>query len=561
MFGMTAFDSARASMEQSSYRLGLRDRQTSVMEAAELVSFYEGNQRRYLEQHIEGIFSDPHLQEIYKRLIFFANVTALIVDRVTILGKKSADIQFLQEDGTPNKADQKLWDHIADEELDYGGFDAFLGALGTYKELCKTAVAVPFWDPRPNKLRLRFYTPNVIDVAWDMRVGDPVAPTAYRILINDKQNRFRVFDFSGGEDPKTGVMLAPFETGIVYEAVGQGNDMQRLPTMDRDGMVIEDAVLAARDPKTGLCLDPFVAFRTRIPSYDYFVDDGQGQMVEGQRAINRLWTQLMGILHSGAFQVPILEGPAWGRQERSPIKLTMDPSQGIAVPSLMGELEKSTIRWGGPANEGYIKAHLDTISSVVETLVSTFHISPNDVVAKASPSSGVSLFVGAAALKEKQERSSTLDRPSLRELVYKTTIVWNTYAPAAKIKERGRFSLNSRILVKIPTMPLSLDPLDELKRDAILVEEGFMLRDDIVRKYNPDATPEKLALIKAQRELVGPPPITSLFRSSAIGGPLPPSAPAAPAAAPKTNPVPTPPARGGGKPPIGRPVTGRNTGP
>jgi hypothetical protein len=554
MYGLTAFDSARASMEVSSYRLGMKDRETSVKIAAELVNFYEGNQRRYLEEHIELVFKDEKIQDLYKSLIFFANITALIVDRVTILGKKSADIQFLNEDGTPNKQDQKLWDHIADEELDNGGLDAFLAALGTYKELCKTVVALPFWDPRANRLCLRFYTPNVIDVAWDLRVGDPLVPTAYRILLNDQQSRYRVYDFS---DPAH---------GITYEAFGQGDTggaFQRIPTRDAAGNIIQDIELAAQDPKTGLTLDPFVPFRTTVPRYSYFVDDGQGQMVEGQRAINRTWTQLMAILHSGAFQVPILEGPAWKRQEGKKIELTLDPSQGIVVPSLPGELV-STIKWGGPANEGFIKAHLDTVAQLTETLVSTFHISVNDVVAKANPASGVSLFIGAHALKEKQERSAVLDRPFLRDLVYKTTIVWNAYSPIAK----GRFSLKSRILVKIPTMPLSLDPLDELKHDALLVEEGFMLRDDIVRKYNPDANPEKLAQIKAQRELVGPPPINSLFRSSTIGGPLPPPAPGQPAQpkpgppasiGQKSNPVPPPSARGGAVKPAGQ-KPGTNTG-
>src|ERR1017187_2665508 len=528
MFGLTAFDSARASMEQSSYRLGLRDRESSVQIAAELVNFYQGNQRRYLEEHIDSILSDGHLRDIYKRLIFFVNVTALIVDRVTILGKKSADIQFRNPDGSANKEDQTLRGRIADEELPDGGFDAFIASLGIYKELCKTAVAVSFWDPRVNRLRLKFYTPNIIDVAWDLRFGDPLAPTAYRILLNDKQNRFRVFDFSGGPDPKTGAFLKPYEQGIVYEAIGQGNDMTRVQTTDpSSGSFLNDAVLAAKDPKTGLTLDPFVPFRTTIPLNDYFIDDGQGQMIDGQKTIDRLWTQLMGILHSGAFQVPILEGPAWSRQERAPIRLTMDPSEGIIVPTAPGEVKPSTLRWAGPANEGYIEKHLDTIAQVTESLVSTFHISPNDVIAKANPASGVSLFIGAGALKEKQERSTVLDRPSLRELIYKMTVVWNSYAPL----EKGRFSLNSTILVKIPTMPLSLDPLDELKHDALLVEEGFMLRDDIVRKYNPDASPEKLAAIKAQRELVGPPTINSLFRSSTIGGPLPTPAPGAPAPA------------------------------
>lgn len=527
-------------MQGSSYRLGLRDREASIQIAAELVNFYEGNQRRYLEQHIEQVFSDPKLQQLYKNLIFFANVTALIVDRVTILGKRSADIQFLNKDGTPNKPDQELWDRIADEELEAGGFDAFLGALGTMKELCKTAVAVPFWDPRANRLRLRFYTPNVIDVAWDLRVGDPLTPTAYRILLNDQQNRYRVFDFS---DPAK---------GVIYEAIGAGDDMNKVPMIDADGNRVTDSAMPAKDPKTGLTLNPFVPFRTTVPRYDYFPDDGQGQMVEGQKAINRLWTQLMAILHGGAFQVPILEGPAWARPEGVAIKLTLDPSQGIVVPSQPGEAVKSTVRWAGPANEGFIKAHLDTIAQLTETLVSTFHISPNDVVARANPASGVSLFIGSSALKEKQERSVTFDRPSLRKLVYKTAVVWNTYAPA----DAGRFSLTSKILVKIPMQPIALDPLEEVKLDALKVEEGFIEREDIIRKYNPDATPEKIARIKAQKEVYAPPPLGSLFRSSALAGPPVPQ----PASGPKpTAPVPTPPARGGVMKPAGT-KPGKNTG-
>lgn len=522
MFGINAFDSARASMDQSSFRMGMQDRQESIETAAELVNFYEGNQRAYLEKHIDDIFKSPKLRSLYKTLILFMNVTSLIVDRVTILGKRKAEIKFVDEAGNPHEADQKLWDRIADEELEHGGFDPFLKALGTYKELCKTVVAVPFWDPRANKLRLRFYTPNVIDVAWDLNVGDPLSPSAYRILLNDQQNRFRVFDFS---DPAA---------GKVYEAIGTSAGLNKIPQSDADGNDTTESLLAAIDPGTGLALDPFVAFRTTVPRFSYFVDDGQGQMAAGQKAINRLWTQLMGVLHNGAFQVPILTGPAWSRREGSSIQLTLDPSEGISVPSVPGESIASDIRWDGPANEAFIEAHLKTIARVTESLVSTFHISPNEVIAKADAASGVSLFIGSSSLKEKQEGSAVLDRPSLRELVRKTTIVWNTYST----KDWGKFSGTSRIAVKIPTQPLSLDPQDEVKRDAVMVEEGFVLREDIVKKYNPDATPEKIAQIMKQKEIFAPPALNSLFRSSTIGGsPVPPAA-----AAPK---VPMPPASGG----------------
>jgi hypothetical protein len=554
MFGLTAFDSARASMEQSSFRLGLQDRQTSVMQAAELVNFYEGNQRRYLEEHIDTIFKSQKLRERYKSLIFFANITSLIVDRVAIMGKRKAEIKFLKDDGTPNEADQKLWDRISKKELDHGGFDAFLGALGKYKELCKTVVAVPFWDSRANRLRLRFYTPNLMDVAWDVREGDPLAPQAYRILLNDQQSRWRVYDFT---DP---------ENGVTYEAHGEGNVLEKIQTRDlKTGQIVQDVILEAKDPATGLTLVPFVPFRTRVPTTDYFVDDGQGQMVEGQRSVNRLWTGLMGLIHFGSFQVPILTGPGWTRQEGKKIELTYDPGEGIAVPSREGDTIESKIHWAGPANEAFIEKILKTIGQVTETVVSTFHISPNEVVAKADAASGVSLFIGNSALKEKQEAATVLDEPSLEELVYKMAVVWNAHAPIAK----GRFSLTGEISAKIPQQPMSLEPMDEVKRDALMVEESFVLHDDIIKKYNPGATPEQVAAIKAQKQTVGPPSVGSLFRSTSFAGNLlpqtPGAAPVAKPASPGNSMKPQPPtiqpsARGGAVKPAG-PKPGTNTGP
>lgn len=532
MFGLTSFDTARAAMDQSSYRMGFQDRQSAIATAAELVNFYQGNQRAYLEQHIEATFRETKLQELYKRLIFFANITSLIVDRVTILGKRRAEIKFLNDDGTPNEEDQKLWDRVSKKELGHGGFNAFLAALGKYKELCKTVVALPFWDPRADRLRLRFYTPNLIDVAWDLEVGDPLTPTAYRILLNDQQNRFRVFDFSD-----------PFK-GVMYEAIGEGDVMRQLPTMDGAGRTVKDVALPAVDPNSGETLNPFVPFRTALPLYSYFIDDGQEQMLEGQRTINRLWTQEMGIMHHGAFQVPILEGPAWTRVEAGPIQLTYDPSQGIAVPSNPGDAVPSTIRWGGPANEGFIQAHLDVTARVAETLVSTFHISANEVIAKANPASGVSLFIGNSALKEKQEADSILDEASLEELAWKIVVVWNAHAP----EEKGRFSLKGEISAKVPMQPMNLDPKDEVGLDALKCEEGFIDREDVVKKYNPGATPEKIAKIMAQKQPVAPPTTNSLFRSAAQ-----------PANAQKTPVVPTPPARGGAMKPAGM-KPGKNTG-
>lgn len=538
--GLMAFDSARASMEQSSHRLGLQDRQTSVEQAAELVNFYEGNQRRYLEEHIESIFKETKLQDLYKRLIFFSNITSLIVDRVAIMGKRKAEIKFLTKDGTPHAADQKLWDHISKKELDHGGFNAFLGALGKYKELCKTVVAVPFWDSRASRLRLRFYTPNLMDIAWDASEGDPLAPQAYRILLNDQQSRWRVYDFT---DPAN---------GITYEAHGEGNVLEKIPTRDlKTGKIIEDVVLQAKDPVTGLTLDPFVPFRTRVPTTDYFVDDGQGQMVEGQKAVNRLWTGLMGILHSGSFQVPILTGPGWGRQEGKKIELTLDPSQGIAVPSQPGDTIETNLHWDGPANEAFIQWTLKTIAQVTETVVSTFHISANEVVAKADAASGVSLFIGNSALKEKQEAATVLDEPSLEDLVYKMAVVWNAHAPI----EKGRFALDGEISVKIPQQPMALDPMDEVKRDALMVEESFVLHDDIIKKYNPGATKEQVAAIKAQKT-VGSPSSSSLFRATAVASK--PTSPGGNGTKPQPSMIP-PSARGGAVKPAGQ-KPGMNTG-
>lgn len=503
MLGLMAFDPFRAELQRSSYRMGKRDRQATIDIAAELVAFFEGNQRAYLEEHILATFKNPKLQETYKRLAFFVNVTQQIVEQVTILGKRRLEVTFTTENGTPHEEDQKLWNRVADSEIADGGFDAFIATLGSYAELCKTAVALPYWDALTDdkapgaggdgQLCLGVYTPNVLDLSWELH-GRPLRPDGFRILIDDSTQRYQVWDFT--EDP-----------ALVYETEG-------------DKRVTEPTPYSVMNPRTQKSLIPFVPFRTRRPTWSYFVDDGQAQLAEGQKAINRLWTQLLVLSHYGAFKVAKLYGP-WATAEGKAVDLSLDPSIAVQIPQSR-DGEKADLSWDGPANEGMIAAHLSIIEAATRTLASTFHIAPNDVQATANPKSGVSLMVGGGSLKEKQARSAMLNRPSAIQLVENITLVWNEYAAAS----RGHFSGKSKIDVRIPEQPISLSPLDDAELDALKVDRNFVLLDDVIKKHNPGIDEAKVEKIKAQKTAAQAstfPSVTgggprSLFRPSAGGG-------------------------------------------
>ena len=493
MLDFKAFDTFNSALSMSGRALFERDRQAQIRMAAELVSFYQGNHRGYLFQHIDATFRDANVRALYKRLAHSENVVALIADRVYILGRRKVEVSFSTKDGKPHEAANSTWQKIADEEIPLGGFDAFLRTVGVYVEVCKNVVAFPFWDEEQGRIRLRYFTPNTLDVAVLPDNDDPTNPDGFRILQSERDERYQTWDYSGTEEVDDGSGTGAKtrkKTGVVYESRGVSENR---PVGSTEPILLED-------PATGAPFVPFVPFRSALPDFGYYVEDGQELLLMGQETIARSWTQLHALMHAGAFKVPILSGGDWMTKENPRPVLSVDPSNAIVEPKSRDGKTENKIRWDGPANEGMIKAHLEVIAATVEGMVASNHIAPDSVAASASLGSGVRLYIGSAALKEKQEASAVLHRASVKELVRKIVLLWNEYAvPAGK----GEAIPEDAVLsVKIPPAPIALAPSDELDLDLKKLSAKLVDPKDLVRKYNPDATPERVdEILKAQNAL------------------------------------------------------------
>ncbi len=521
MLDFKAFDSFNSSLSMSGRALFERDRQAQIRMASELVAFYQGNHRGYLFNHIDGSFRDPNVRALYKRLAHSENIVALIADRVYILGRRKIEVSFSTADGKPHEAANATWQKIADDEIPLGGFDAFMRTVGVYVEVCKNVVAFPFWDEEQERIRLRYFTPNTLDVAVLPDNDDPTNPDGFRILQSERDERFQTWDYSGTE--ATGTVDAEGKptrkrTGVVYESRG----------VSENRPAGESTVIELEDPATGAPFVPFVPFRSSLPDFSYYVEDGQELLLMGQETVARSWTQLHALMHAGAFKVPVLSGGDWITRENPRPVISLDPSNAIVEPKSRDGKTENKIRWDGPANEGMIKAHLEVIAATVEGMVASNHIAPDSVAASASLGSGVRLYIGSAALKEKQEASAVLHRASAKELVRKIVLLWNEYAvPAGK----GEAIPEDAVLsVRIPPAPIALAPKDELNLDAAKLAMKVVDPKDLVRKYNPDASPERVdEILKAQNALdqgAGPTPpggvaagtlSRSLFRPFAQG--------------------------------------------
>lgn len=452
MYGLGAFDPANTALRQSSAYLGLVDRRQRWDVAARLVRFYEGNQEPYLQQYIAALFKDKKLQARYGELASWENVTRWIVDRVTALGDDALQVTWA------NAADMKLWDEVAYQRAD---FDLFVGAMARYLELTKTVVALVSWDDDEECVRLDFLTPNVLEVAYSRHGLHPTCPDMWRLLKNEggaHGEEWQVWDFST-DAPK------------VYEEVAG----------KRGGSTAEPWEVV--DPLTGRPLCPFVALRTNYAQREFFIDDGQMELLDGQEAINRTWTQLFANLHGGAFKVAVLQGPGWGvgGGGSRDVRLTLDQSEAIVCPNDPANTTQPTIRWDSPYDPAITTSLLEVIAKKRESMAQSFHFDASAIVATPKAESGIALWVRNQSLRKKLQWTRTLAAKPIAQIVWAMACVWNHYS-----RDPRKFTVTEKPTVKIPDPTFQMDPATELLIDKEKIAMGIMSRRDLVKKWRPE---------------------------------------------------------------------------
>lgn len=458
---ISAFDPFTSALEQSSYRLGQQDRAELSRATTELINCYAGNQLGYLWGYLAKHIKSRELRTRYQTLAVYHNITRLLVDRVATLGEVPVRVLWRHKNGSPHGPAQRKWDDIATTKMGDVTWDAFIPSLARRRELTKTVVAAVEWDEKRGELLLCSYTPNVLDVGYAEKNYRKDRPDWYTILRDEASSVYQKWDFSGS-------------AARVYDTDSKGNE---------EGDSKEYPI---SDPETGTALVPFVAFRTDVPQDDFFVWDGQAELLAAQEFVNRCYTQLAIQLHYGAFKVPIVRGE-WIGKDGQPPQITLDPSEFIQEPyDPMSNDSGPKIRWDGPGAKEEIDSLLAVIGHWVEATAATFHLNPSAIRAKNEATSGYALQIESAALKVKHQMTRTLSLAPLRRLVHVMRTVWNYYNPGDKIPEDAAFE------VVIPDYGSAVTLREEVDSDVLLMDKGIKTKEALILKYNPGISNEKV---------------------------------------------------------------------
>lgn len=460
MYGMTSFDPVNAALQGSSQILRKRDEQALIENSSDLIWLYEGFQRFDVEREIARLFTQQDSIDTYRRMIDFRNITALVIDRVTTFGKDPVTVKWGDDQSN------ETWERIAHEDNEW---DAWIQTLAKMAELLGTVVACATYDKDRETIELGFYTPNQIQVRrldGDEACINDRFPNQYRVLLGDDQNRFQLWDFS--TEPPT---------------VSTSKDWT--PGDDKSDLLI------ARDAD-GKPVVPFVPLRSAYASREYIVDKGQLEMLQAQRTVNILLTQVRVILHGGAFQVPVAEGPGWFQKGRNAAtqKLLLDPLSVLTVPDDPVSSKATTLTWKGPANEAFIKAHYDAIENATVNAAASRGIDPSFLRASADARSGVSLFVGNQALNDKQKATRTLAQRPIERLVEVIRDTWNHFVDI--IPDAQPFPVDAEFTVQIPEVAFAQEPKAKLEVDTGAVQAGFRRKRDVIREWNPGWTDKEI---------------------------------------------------------------------
>ena len=485
MWGLKSFDPVNATLMRSSLHLAVQDRSHLSRISSELVNYYEGNHFIYLYEYLRRMISDSYILETYQKLATFSNVTRLLVDRIATVGRQPIRVLWKDADGNPSPQDQKLWEEILEHWIGRVNFDTWIRSVSKMTELTKTVTARVGWNDNHEFLSLGYYTPNTIDVGYEPGNLEAGYPDRYRILISEASDTYQVWNFASKD-------IGP--SGQVYEHDGAGEG--------------DPSPVEVIDPVTKRSVIPFVTFQTRFSPHEYFVWDGQSEMRNAQEAINRWWTQISTLTHSGAFKMMVLSGD-WIAGDGESIRIPTDITKAIRVPADQFGTEtdpRKKIWWDGPD----VSKDVDTILKVIEQnkqeLAAAHGISPKALTASNEPASGYSLIVDDAALRGKHTESRSMFRIPLRRVVELMRLMWDAENRTGPGGTPRKFSEGSTFEVYIPDYGTAVTSKEEVETSALLVEKGLSLRRTKILALNPGISDSDLnsLLVRAGETPVGP---------------------------------------------------------
>lgn len=460
--GLAAFDVLGSALASSNYVAGVNDRRALATASADLEQLYQGNQLPYVLAWIGAQCKDPDIKELYQKLATFHNIVRLITDRISTTGKVPIPVSWVDQDGVFNDEAARLWEEIQANWMGAATWDAFVPATSRRTDLLKTLVAVVEWDSEHDQIQLGSYGPHEIDVAYEEGNLNKLEPDKYYLVREAAEDLCDVW----ARDPKTGVIS--------------------IHRSDRSSPALDPVHLQPIiDPRTRKPVMPFVSFRT-VLQRDFFVWDGQLEMISQQEFVNRLYTRLSVLVEMGANKIPWIAGSGWVDVDGNIASIPIDISKVLKIPDDgMGDTGTGK-RFGfeGPGVKDEIESVLKAAEVAIDSAASANRVNPSMIRAKNEAASGYSLQVEAAALRDRHSEMRTLVRPSLTRLAQLIRLYWDHFSPTKK-----RFPAGVRPVVTIPDYASGVTSRDEVTSDIELVQAKLKPSLPVILKHSPGISP------------------------------------------------------------------------
>ena len=426
-----------------------------------VIRLYEGDQDPELFRRFDVLFKHPRLNARYKELSHTHNVVKPLVEKVATVGKRPVRVIWT------TKKDQELWDEISCDRLGSKSWNAFIPFLSREVKLTKNVVVTVGWDAEHGQIELNTHYPHTCDVGWYDGNQAWDYPDTLTIL-NMPTPQGQRWDAAPTGFPG---QHYDFTAGYVYTITDQGaaTDAQPLPIVN------------------GKPLRPYAPFRsTLVRGRGYWVWDGQRELIKGQNSLNWLWTCEAVTIHFGAFKMPLLKG-RWTDDQGKLQEILLDQTELLLAPvDPLGKSE-STVEWIGPDNGSNLAQIRESRAEVMRDLASSLHMDGEAVVSdNHGAASGYSLRVQKWALNESHDASVETMRPEIENLVSVIRDVWNVSNHGTPFTAAGDFE------VIIPGFRSGETQEEEVRADAMAVENGFVARRSVVVKHNPGLTTEEL---------------------------------------------------------------------
>jgi len=461
-----------------------QDRKDLAAVSRRCIRAYEGRQTEDLHLFLDSIFGTDRLRTRYKGLSRTVNHLKPLVQKVSTIGKRPVAVEW------DNSPDTALWMRVSAQLST--PWQKFIPFLDRRKRLVKNVIVAVGWNAAHGRIDLNTHYPHTADVGWYP-------------------------DNDSWQDPDTLALFAASppkgETAAATAAAtGQFFDYRDgvISTIAPDGRLEKQADLPTGPD--GKPIRNFTVFRSDCPDgRQYFVWDGQLELLSAQIYLNYLWTCEQLTIHQGAFRMPFFKG-RWADERGKLQQIVLDGSEALFAPDDPLGKNPAGVEFIGPDTSQVHQAIGNSRHETIWQLAEAFHLDGEAITQdNHGAASGYSLRVQKWALNEAHEAAARDTQPELDALVRVIRDVWNATHPTSE-----RFSEAGTFRVSIPAFRSGETLEEELRADALAVSNNFTTRRAVILKHNPDLSAEDVETLSEAGARPKPSDVVALVGAGVI---------------------------------------------